>query len=259
MQTQAPVGVFDSGVGGLATLKALMRSLPGEDFIYFGDNANAPYGILDEEEIRALTFKCMDFLIGLGAKCVVIACNTASSAAVQAVRERYSLPVVAMEPAVRPAAAALSQGKALVMATPATLKQKLYRARIEECGVKERMLPLPCPKLVELVEQGIVEGNEIDAAIQGYFTPYRDEMIDAVVLGCTHYLHIREQIEHLAKILWPKVVFIDGDEGTAHQLERVLDKHNQRNPRQSGGTATYYTSGDPDFYLPLFEKLMGRR
>ncbi len=256
MQNQAPVGVFDSGVGGLATLKELMCALPGEDFIYYGDNANAPYGVLPSKRIRALTFACVDFLLDKGAKCIVIACNTASSAAVQAVRERYTVPIVAMEPAVRPAAAALENGKALVMATPATLRQMLYRQRIEECGIVDRMLPVPCPRLVELVESGVLYGPQIDEAIVQYLMPYQQEQVDVLVLGCTHFVHIKDSIARLAHRLWPKAGVMDGNEGTSHQLQRILIKHGIQNPRLSGGTGRFFTSGDSTFFLPLFDRLM---
>ena len=256
MQQCSPIGVFDSGVGGLATLKDLIKALPGEDFIYFGDNANAPYGVLSQEKICELTFKCVDFLIEKGAKCVVIACNTASSAAVQAVRAKYELPIVAMEPAVKPAAAALKQGKALVLATAATLNQSLYLSRIQQCQVEKRMLPVPCPKFVELVEQGILEGPQVDEAAMEYLGPYKEEDIDVVVLGCTHFIHLHGPISKLSHAFWPNVQILDGNDGTAHQLKRVLEKHGLENPNTSGGTLRYFTSGDPMIYLPLFEKLM---
>jgi glutamate racemase len=258
MQEWAPVGVFDSGVGGLGTLRALMRHLPGEDFIYYGDNANAPYGVLTEERIRALTFQCVDFLLHQGVKCVVIACNTASSAAVQAVRARYALPIVAMEPAVRTAAAALKRGKALVMATPATLRQGLFQRRVDECGIRERVLPLPCPRLVELVEAGVLDGPEIEGAIAGYLMPYREQSVDVVVLGCTHFSHIRAHIERLARLIWPDARVVDGDEGTAQQLQRVLREHGLINPREGGGKVTLHTSGDAEILMPLFERLLRR-
>lgn len=259
MQNQAPVGVFDSGLGGLATLKGMMRALPGEDFLYYGDNANAPYGELSQCEIRRLTFACVDFLLDKGAKCIVIACNTASSAAVQAVREQYKVPIVAMEPAVRPAAAAMGEeGKALVLATPATLRQALYKRRIRECGIAHRVVAVPAPHLVELMESGVVDGPELDACILAYLTPYRQETIDALVLGCTHFVHIRENIVRVAKRFWPRAKVLDGNEGTAHQLQRILRRYQLENPRSYGGSTAYFTSGDPAFYLPLFERLMQR-
>ncbi len=256
MQNQAPVGVFDSGIGGLATLKEIILELPGEDFIYYGDNANAPYGELPQHRIRTLTFACVDFLLDKGAKCIVIACNTASSAAVQAVRRRYSVPIVAMEPAVRPAASALKDGKALVMATSATLKQTLYKERIMECNIADRMLAAPCPRLVEMMEKGVLAGPEIDEAVEEYLLPHKDEKVDVLVLGCTHFVHIRENIERLARRFWPEVAVMDGNEGTSRQLQRILVKHNLQNPRSSGGTVRFFTSGGPSFYLPLFERLL---
>lgn len=256
MNTDAPIGVFDSGVGGLGTLKELMRQLPGEDFLYYGDNAHAPYGNRSEEEIRALSTQCVEFLLQQGVKCIVVACNTASSAAIAALRTRYKVPFVAMEPAVRPAAQLLKTGKVMVLATRATLRQKLFCTRVKECGIQARVLPVGCPELVELVEQGICEGPQIDGVLRQKFTPLRYEQVDVVVLGCTHFLHLKTPIVHLVHSFWQDVPVIDGDAGTAHQLKRVLSEHGLLRMRAPGGKVSYFTSGDEATYLPLFKQLM---
>lgn len=256
MHTDAPIGVFDSGVGGLGTLKELMRQLPGEDFLYYGDNANAPYGNRSEADIRVLSTRCVEFLLNRNAKCIVVACNTASSASITSLRARYSVPFVAMEPAVRPAAHLVKEGKVMVLATRATLRQKLFRMRVEECGIQQRVLPVGCPELVELVEQGVCSGPQIDAVLRQKFEPIQQEQVDVAVLGCTHFLHLKAPIAHMVHYFWPQAPVIDGDAGTAHQLQHVLQTQGLLRPRTSGGQVTYFTSGDAAVYLPLFQRLM---
>ncbi len=250
------IGVFDSGLGGLATLKDLMRELPGEDFCYYGDNAHAPYGTKPVEQIRALSFACTQFLLDKGCQVVVVACNTASSAAIDAMRAHFSVPFVAMEPAVRPAARLRKQGRILVLATQATLRQQLFQARIVECGIQQAVLPVPCPQWVELIEQGFLHTSQMEQAVQQALVPYRKERIDVIVLGCTHFAHIRPLIEREACSLWPQAQVIDGNEGTAHQLSRVLHRAHLRTGRTQGGAVQLYTSGDPAVYLPRMEALL---
>lgn len=258
MNTDAPIGVFDSGVGGLGTLKALIRQLPGEDFLYYGDNANAPYGNRSEADICALSTRCVEFLLNRGAKCIVVACNTASSASIVSLRTRYKVPFVAMEPAVRPAAQLVKDGKVMVLATCATLRQKLFRMRVAECGIQQHVLPVGCPELVELVEQGVCEGPRIQTVLRQKFEPIRHEKIDVAVLGCTHFLHLKAPIARMVHSYWPQAPVIDGDAGTAHQLQHVLETNGLLRARASGGQVNYFTSGDEAAYLPLFRQLMQR-
>lgn len=233
-----------------------MRELPGEDFCYYGDNAHAPYGTKPVEQIRALSFACTQFLLDKGCQVVVVACNTASSAAIDAMRAHFSVPFVAMEPAVRPAARLRKQGRILVLATQATLRQQLFQARIVECGIQQAVLPVPCPQWVELIEQGFLHTSQMEQAVQQALVPYRKERIDVIVLGCTHFAHIRPLIEREARSLWPQAQVIDGNEGTAHQLSRVLHRAHLRTGRTQGGAVQLYTSGDPAVYLPRMEALL---
>ena len=233
-----------------------MRELPGEDFCYYGDNAHAPYGTKPVEQIRALSFACTQFLLDKGCQVVVVACNTASSAAIDAMRAHFSVPFVAMEPAVRPAARLRKQGRILVLATQATLRQQLFQARIVECGIQQAVLPVPCPQWVELIEQGFLHTSQMEQAVQQALVPYRKERIDVIVLGCTHFAHIRPLIEREACSLWPQAQVIDGNEGTAHQLSRVLHRAHLRTGRTQGGAVQLYTSGDPAVYLPRMEALL---
>ena len=256
MDKTAPVGVFDSGMGGLGTLKALKNQLPHEDFVFYGDNANAPYGTKETERIRALSFACTDFLLAKGCKTIVIACNTASSAAKEELRRAYDVPFVAMEPAIAPAGRARKDGWVLVMATPATLRQPLFVYRVNKCGLEGHVLPVPCPKLVELTERGALLVEETYQAIEEAFLPHRDKQVDAIVLGCTHFIHAKRQIRQCADTIWPGVPLMDGNQGTAVQLERILNQYDMRNEQTGPGRIELCTSGDPKVYLPLFEILM---
>ena len=258
MQKTAPVGVFDSGVGGLATLKALQKQLPHENFVFYGDNANAPYGTKQTELIRKLSFACTEFLLKKNCKTIVIACNTASSAAKEELRQVYDVPFVAMEPAIAPAGRARKDGLVLVMATPATLRQPLFVYRVKKCGLEGHVVAVPCPKLVELAERGAVLGEETYQAIEEALWPHRDKKVDAIVLGCTHFIHARKQIRQCADQIWPGVPLMDGNQGTAVQLERILNQYDMRNEQTDPGKVELCTSGDPDKYLPLFEKLMAQ-
>ena len=256
MEKTAPIGVFDSGVGDLGTLKALQKQLPHENFVFYGDNANAPYGTKETERIRALSFACTDFLLAKRCKTIVIACNTASSAAKEELRQAYDVPFVAMEPAIAPAGRARKDGWVLVMATPATLRQPLFVYRVKKCGLEGHVLPVPCPKLVELIERGAVLGEETYQAIEEAFLPYKDKQVDAIVLGCTHFIHAKRQIRQCADTIWPGVPLMDGNQGTAVQLERILNQYEMRNEQTGPGKIELCTSGDPEIYLPLFETLM---
>ena len=233
-----------------------MRELPGEDFCYYGDNAHAPYGTRSIEQIRALSFACTQFLLDQGAQVVVVACNTASSAAIDAMRAHFSVPFVAMEPAVRPAARLRKQGRVLVLATQATLRQQLFRTRVVECGIEQAVLAAPCPQWVELIEQGFLHTPQMEQAVIQALLPYQKEQVDVIVLGCTHFAHIRSLIESQSSRLWPQSQVIDGNEGTAHQLARVLDRARLHSPRSQGGKVSLFTSGDPAIYLPRMEALL---
>ena len=245
----SPVGVFDSGVGGIGTLAALRRELPGERFLFYGDTANAPYGTKSREAVMACVSRIMDHLLYRDVKAVVIACNTATAVAAAELRARYSLPIIGIEPALKPASEVRKDGSILVLATPMTLRLEKFRALYERYG--EGAIPLPCPGLMELVEQ------EADEAARRYllelFSPYDLTRVDAVVLGCTHYVFLRPV---LAEILPANVKVLDGNEGTARQLRRVLAANDLLS--DGPGSVTLETSGNPAIVLPVMERLLGR-
>ena len=212
----APVGVFDSGVGGISVLRDLRALMPDEDFIYFGDGANAPYGEKSSGEIRVLAWNVVEKLLDRGIKALVIACNTATAAAAPLIRERLDMPVVAMEPALKPASACAHGGKVVVMATPLTLSLDKFKRLMSEYG--RDALPMPCPGLMDMVERGVVDGPEMDEYLAGVREKIGDVRVDAVVLGCTHYVFLRTAVERA----FPGAQVIDGNDGTARQLKRLL-------------------------------------
>ncbi|MBR3928708.1 MAG: glutamate racemase [Clostridia bacterium] len=244
-----PIGVFDSGLGGVSVLRNMHALLPKEDFIYFGDDKNAPYGTKSEEEILRLSINDAAFLLEKNVKAIVIACNTATSAAAKHLRETLSVPVIGMEPALKPASLNRKNGIIGVMATPATLKQTKFKLLYEKYG--DHAMPIPCPGLMEFAEKGILEGEEIDSFLERTLAPYKEKYnLESVVLGCTHYVFLKGAIQ---KAL-PQIKLYDGNEGTARQLKRVLEERNWL--KETGeGSVFMYTSGDEAHILPLMQSL----
>ena len=245
----SPIGVFDSGVGGIGTLAALRRELPQERFLFYGDTANAPYGTKTREDCMACIERVMAHLLAADVKAVVIACNTATAVAAAELRARYDLPIIGIEPALKPAHELRHGGSILVLATPMTLRLEKFRALYAKYG--EGAIPLPCPGLMELVE---AEDNEAARRyLLALFAPYDLTRVDAVVLGCTHYVFLRPI---LAEILPSTVSVLDGNEGTARQLRRVLT---ERSLLAAGeGSVTLETSGAPEIVLPVMQRLLER-
>lgn len=251
MSNPNPVGVFDSGVGGIGTLSALRRELPQEDFLYFGDTLHAPYGTKSREEVMACVTRVMTHLLANHVKAVVIACNTATAVAAKELRETYDLPILGMEPALKPAHALRHGGSILVLATPMTLRLEKFQQLYARYG--EGAIPLPCPGLMELVEQ---EANEqARRYLLELLHPYDLRTVDAVVLGCTHYVFLRPL---LREILPENVQVLDGNEGTARQLRRVLTENDLLCARETPGKITLETSGAPETVLPVMQRLLVR-
>ena len=246
------IGILDSGVGGISVLRKAAQLLPNENFLYYGDNKNAPYGTRSEEEIRALSLDVANWLLSRDVKAMLVACNTATSAAIQTLRERLSIPVVGMEPALKPAYELHADGKILVLATPATLRQAKFHRLYERYG--EHAVALPCPELVEFVESGRCEGDEIDAYLARRFADVQGEKLAAAVLGCTHFSFLKKA---LGRAL-PGVPLLDGNEGSARRLEYLLRENGTL--REDGeGSVEFFTSGDEDVFLPLMRRLFAAR
>lgn len=248
MKNDRSIGIFDSGVGGVSVLRDMVRMLPHERFVYYGDNLNAPYGVRQEEEIRTLAMHVADVLLSLDVKALVVACNTATSAAVAQMREKLDIPVVGMEPALKPASQMCHGGKVLVLATPATLRQSKFKHLHELYG--QNAIIQPCAGLMEFAEAGELEGEKIEGYLEECFAPYRGMKLDAAVLGCTHYVFLKRAI---GKAL-PGVPLVDGNEGTARRLQYLLSEGNMLR-KEGGGSVSFMTSGDEEIYLPRMKKL----
>ena len=244
-----PIGVFDSGLGGISVLAALRRALPGEHFIYYGDAANAPYGDRSQEEVRALTLQACAHLAARNIKALVVACNTATGASVADLRETYVFPVIGMEPALKPAAQ-VPGSRVLVMATRRTLEQEKFLQLLRQWGNGVKVIPLPAVGLVEKIESGGPEDPGILPYLQALLAPYVGR-VDALVLGCTHYPFVLPQIR---QVLGDVPVF-DGRAGTARQLKRRLEEEHLL--RRSGtGSVTLESSAEQA--LPLAQTLLAR-
>ena len=216
-----PIGFMDSGLGGLSVLREALRIMPYDDFIYYGDSKNAPYGVKDQETIRRLTFDVVEMLLDRGIKGLAIACNTATSAAVAKLRILYpDLPIVGIEPAVKPAVEQNYGGRILVMATPMTIRQEKFHRLLDRYRNGAEVVPVPCAGLMEFVEHGELDGDTLEAYFEEHLTPYLTENTETIVLGCTHYPFLRS---YLRKFLGDrKVSLIDGSLGTAAELRRRL-------------------------------------
>lgn len=241
-RSRLPIGVFDSGVGGISVLRELVALMPGESFIFYGDSAHAPYGTKSLEEVRRLTFADAERLMRIGIKALVVACNTATSAAVRLLRERYAgMPVIGIEPALKPAVLAAEGGRVLVMATPMTLQEEKFHALLRRFLGQAKILTLPCPGLMEYVEAGVLSGPELERFLTELLAEYRREPVDCVVLGCTHYPFVREAIQ---EVLGSRVQIFDGGAGTARETRRRLEECGlfQKEPPAGGGEIWLYNS-----------------
>lgn len=261
MRREAPLGVFDSGVGGLSILAELRRALPGEDFLYLADTAHVPYGARTDEDIRDLTARAVAALHARGAKGVVVACNTASAFSLTHLRERYGtgaepFPVIGLVPAVKPAVAATRSGVVGVLATPGTLRGSLLQGVIrqwaEPAGV--RVLTAVSADLVPLVEAGRAESAEARAVLREVLSPLRDAGADQLVLGCTHYPFLAGSIR---AEFGDTFTLVDSGAAVARHTRNVLCGAGLRREGTGAGGVTYLVTGDPGAARPVITTLAG--
>jgi len=255
MGDREPIGVFDSGVGGLSVLAEIRSQLPHEDLLYVADSAHVPYGAKTADQIRSRSLALARFLLGQRAKALVIACNTATAAAAGLLRETFATPVVAMEPAVKPAAAATRNGVVGVLATVGTLRSAQFAALLDRFGGGIEVVTQPCPGLPEQVEAGELDTFRTRALVERYLAPLRARGADTIVLGCTHYPFLRAVI---ADIAGPGVALIDTGAAAARQLRRVLEARDLLSHGAAPGGERFWTSGDARASAPVFARLWGR-
>lgn len=248
------IGIFDSGMGGISVLADIIKYLPNERYIYYGDSQNAPYGIKTPEQIKKLCIEICDFFIDKGVKAIVVACNTATSAAIKELREKYSIPVIGMEPALKPAAEMKSDGKIVVMATPMTLKEEKFKGLMDKYRKHRDIIKLPCPKLVEVVEAGILEGQKLENSVRECFCGINMDEVSSIVLGCTHYIFLKDYIKKLAG---DNIDIIHGNEGTARHLRNVLkQKTILKDNTEEEILLDIYNSKNDDEIIKLSKRLL---
>ena len=249
------IAVFDSGVGGISVLRHLRRVLPGERFLYFGDSANAPYGSRTTEDVRGLTLAAMEKLMGeYPLKAMVIACNTATAAAVKQVRETYPhMIVIGIEPALKLAADHFPGGRVGVMATEVTLREEKFDALLHRFDDNCVIHRIPAPGLVQLIEAGLADDLQTEDLLRSILGPHMGNL-DALVLGCTHYPFAAKAI---SRILGDHVVLLDGGDGTARETQRRLREANLLSP-DANGKVTLESSAESSQMVSLAEELLHR-
>jgi glutamate racemase len=238
-----PIGIFDSGVGGLSVLREVRRELPHEDVLYVADSGHAPYGDKPAAEIDRRAEAIVGFLIGQGAKAIVVACNTATGVSVDRLRERWPMPIVGIEPAIKPAAAATKSGVVGVLATSQTIASARFSKLLETFAGGATILSQPCPGLVEQVEEGDLAGPVTAQLVESYVRPLLDRGADTLVLGCTHYPFVADVI---AAVAGPGVAVIDPSAAVARELRRRLEQARLTTPAETTGSVRFWTGGPPD-------------
>ncbi len=250
-----PIGVFDSGVGGLSVLKAIRAQLPAQPVFYFADQAHVPYGSRSLEEVRTFSSKITEFLLNLGSAVIVVACNTASAAALQELRAEFpQTRFVGMEPAVKPAAEQTHTGVVGVLATPATFQGRLYSSVVERFASGVTLIQDTCPGLVAEIEKGNLEGAETRRILREAVLPMLEKNIDTIVLGCTHYPFV---IPLIREIAGEGVNVIDPAPAIARQAGRVLDSLGIVQLADFKSDVRYFTSGSSTEFKRLLPLLLG--
>ncbi len=249
-----PIGVFDSGLGGLSVLREIRTLLPAEDLLYVADAAHVPYGNRSPAQIRARAEVLTGFLVGRGVKSVVVACNTATAVAVTDLRARWSIPIIGMEPAIKPAAALTRNGIVGVLATEGTLASARFAGLLEQYAGRARVVTQPCPGLVAAVEAGHLDGEHARALLRRYLRPLQEARADTMILGCTHYSFL---VPLIRELLGPDVAIVDTGYAVARQLQRRLHDGAALCAPARSGTEHFWTTGDAVTGASVLNRLWG--
>lgn len=248
-----PIGVFDSGLGGISVLRELQQRMPQESFLYYGDSAFAPYGVKTKEEITKRCFEIVEELLAEEIKAIVIACNTATSACVNELRSAYpQLIIIGMEPALKLAVHQKTKQSVVVMATDFTLREQKFEDLMTQYAKEHHIYKQPCPRLVEIVEQDQLEDQQLVLQqLHSYLDPYLEKHVDSIVLGCTHFVFYKKLIQAIAE----DVLLIDGNEGTARHLEELLMSQGLLQLKEDTGVVRFWNSTKDEQHLALSAKL----
>ena len=249
-----PIAVFDSGVGGISVLQHIHALLPHESLLYVADSLYAPYGNKTPAEIQARCFEIAEFLVKKDAKALVVACNTATAAAIDALRAQYTLPIIGMEPAVKPAAEASQNGIIGVLATVGTLKSAQFAALLESYGRNVKVVTQACVGLVECIERGELNADNTQALIRQYCQPLLDDGADTIVLGCTHYPFVKETIR---KVVGSQITLIDTGAAVAKQLRRQLDEKNLLSSSHQVASVKFWSNSKAENAKQVIAQLWG--
>lgn len=247
-----PIGLFDSGVGGLSIAAAIRPLLPSESLVYYADRDHFPYGDRTEEEVQEIAAAAASFLIDRGAKLVVVACNTASSVALSLLRSRFDVPFVGIVPGVKPAILGSGSRRVGVLATAGTLQTRVFAELVQEFAGGVELVPQVCPELVALVEAGEIDSPRTEALVARYVRPLLEAGVDAIVLGCTHYHWLDPVIQRVAG---PGVATINTAVPVACQVKRVLEDRGLMNESVVEGDLRFYATGDSDSFLRVLRQL----
>ncbi len=252
------IGIFDSGFGGLTVVSEILKQLPGEEIVYFGDTAHLPYGTKSKETVTRFSLKIADFLHRKqGVKIIVVACNTASSCAVEALKENVDIPVVdVITPGARAVPGLTKNNRIGIIGTTATIRSKAYEEVIAKLNPEMKIFTQPCPLFVPLVEEGWLDNQETLLVAKRYLGPLKDEKVDTLILGCTHYPLLKKII---TRVMGVNVSLVDSARETASEVKRVLD---DRGLRAKAASQTvrhrYFVSDDPDKFVSLGRGFLGK-
>ena len=254
MDNDKPIGVFDSGVGGLSVLRRIRADLRHETLVYVADSGHAPYGNKPAEFIARRSAAITEFLLEQGVKAVVVACNTATAAAIAWLRAQFMIPIIGIEPAVKPAVATTRSGVVGILATGNTVRSDKFADLLDRHGHRARILVQPCPGLADCVEHGELNGRRPRALLERYLPPLLAESVDTLVLGCTHYPFLSPLIQRLAG---PDVAILDPSPAEARQLRRRQETAGLQADGGATGGERYFTSGAPERTLQVMSRLLG--
>lgn len=255
--TNAPIGVFDSGIGGLTVVKELIRNLSGEDIIYLGDTARVPYGTKSKRTVIAYSHSNSEFLISKGVKLLVVACNTASSVSIPSLRSEFDIPVIGViEPGAKKAVSVTKTGKIGVIGTPSTINSGAYKTAIENLNPDIEVISKACPLFVPLADEGWVEGEIIESIAEKYLSTIKETGIDVLVLGCTHYPLLKNTIQ---KIVGGEITLVDSAEETSKQIKEILNKKDLLNENSSQSKREFYLTDVSDTFISVAGRFLGEK
>lgn len=252
-----PIGIFDSGIGGLTVLKEISRILPGEDIVYFGDTARVPYGTKSKETVIKFSIQDSDFLMDLDVKMIVVACNTASSLSLDALKRRYDIPVVGViEPGARRAASITNRMKVGVIGTKATVKSGIYEKEVRKFNPEINVLSVDCPLFVPLVEEGWLSGKITEDIARTYLAGIKKAKADVLILGCTHYPLLKPVMRN---VMGKGVALVDSARETAKEVETIIEASGLGNNAKRNPEYRFYVSDEPALFKKIGEKFLGRK